>query len=198
MLVANPKVPANSLKELVALAKSQPNKLNYGHTGLGVAPHMVGEMLRLGAGIEFALIPYKGDAPLVPALLTAEVDMSFLPPTGVVEHVKAGRLKALAVTGNARGSAFPDVPTTTEAGQPEAAYVGWVSLFGPGGTPRDILAKVSSETARVLKLADIAARLPGWGGEAAGTSPDEFAAKYRADIARYARIIKAANVPLVE
>jgi tripartite-type tricarboxylate transporter receptor subunit TctC len=197
ILVANPGMPA-TLKELVALAKSQPGKLNYGHTGLGVAPHLVGEMLKSAAGINIVMVTYKGDAQTIPAMLANEVQLGFSPPTSVVGHVKAGRLRALAVSGAARGSAFPDVPTVTEAGYPDATYNGWVGFFAPGGTPREILTRVSSETARALRMPDVAARLPSWGAEAAGTSPDEFAARYRADIVRYAKVIKEANVPLVD
>lgn len=197
VLVANPGMPG-TLKELVALAKSQPGKLNYGHTGLGVAPHMVGEMLKAAAGIDIVMVTYKGDAQTVPAMLSNEVQMGFSPPTTVVQHVKAGRLRALAVSGAARGAAFPDVPTVTEAGYPDATYNGWVGFFAPGGTPHDILNKISSETARALRLPDVAERLPTWGAEPAGTTPDEFAARYRADIARYAKVIKDANIPRLD
>jgi tripartite-type tricarboxylate transporter receptor subunit TctC len=197
VLVANPAMPA-SLKELIALAKAQPGKLNYGHTGLGVAPHLVGEMLKAAAGVNIVMVTYKGDAQTIPAMLSNEVQMGFSPPTTVVGHVKAGRLRALAVSGARRGAAFPDVPTVTEVGYADATYNGWVGFFAPAGTPRDMLNKVSADTARALRLPDVAARLPGWGAEAAGTTPEQFAATYRADVARYAKIIKAANVPLVD
>jgi tripartite-type tricarboxylate transporter receptor subunit TctC len=198
VLTVNNDLPVHSLKELVALAKAQPGKLNYGHTGLGVSPHMTSDMLRFAAGIDIVAIPYKGDAGVVPALLSGEIQFAFSAPVTVFEHVRAGRMRAIAVTGNTRGSGFPDVPTTAEAGFPDVSYVGWVGFFAPGGTPRDILNKIAAETARDLRMPDVAARLPGWGGEAAGTTPDEFAAKYRADVARYAKIIKDANVPLVD
>ncbi len=197
VLVANPAMPG-TLKELVALAKQQPGRLNYGHTGLGVAPHLVGEMLKSAAGIDIVMVTYKGDAQTVPAMMSNEVQMGFSPPTTVVQLVKAGKLKALAVSGAQRGQAFPDVPTVTEQGFPGATYNGWVSFFGPGGTPRDVLNRISSETAKALKTPEIIAALPGWGSEAAGTTPDEFAKKYRDDIALYAKIIKQANVPLVD
>ncbi|OGA31071.1 MAG: hypothetical protein A3G80_08375 [Betaproteobacteria bacterium RIFCSPLOWO2_12_FULL_62_13b] len=197
VLVANPAMPA-TLKELIALAKAQPGKLNYAHTGLGVAPHIVGEMLKAAAGINIVMVTYKGDAQTIPAMLANEAQMGFSPPTTVVGHVKAGRLRALAVSGAARGAAFPDVPTVTEVGYRDATYNGWVGFFAPAGTPRNILMKVSADTARALKMPDVAARLPGRGAEAAGTTPDEFAARYRADVARYAKIIKAAKVPLVD
>lgn len=198
VLTVNNDLPARSLKELVALAKAQPGKLNYGHTGLGVAPHIVSEMLRFAAGIDVVSIPYKGDAGVIPALLSNEIQFAFASPVTSTEHVRAGRMRAIVVTGDKRGSAYPDVPTVTEAGFPDVTYVGWVSFFGPGGLPHDIAVKVASETARVLKMPDVIAKLPGWGGEAAGTTPDEFAAKYRGDIARYAKILRQANVPLVD
>ena len=197
VLVANPAMPA-TLKELIALAKAQPGKLNYAHTGLGVAPHIVGEMLKAAAGINIVMVTYKGDAQTIPAMLANEAQMGFSSPTTVVGHAKAGRLRALAVSGAARGAAFPDVPTVTEAGYRDATYNGWVGFFAPAGTPRDILNKVSADTARALRMPDVAARLPGWGAEAAGTTPDAFAATYRADVARYAKVIKAAKVPLVD
>ncbi len=197
VLVANPGVPA-TLKELVALAKSQPGKLNYGHTGLGGSPHLVGEMLRAAAGINIVFVPYKGDAQTLLAMLANEVQMTFAPPATVVQMVKSGKLRALAVTGTSRSTAFPDAPTTTEAGFPEVTYAGWVGFFAPGGTPRDILNKISQETARALRMPEIVERLASGGLEAAGTTPEEFAARYRADIARYAKIIKDANIPLVD
>lgn len=198
VLTVNNDLPARSLKELVALAKAQPGKINYGHTGLGVSPHMTAEMLRFATGINIVSIPYKGDAGVLPALLSNEIQFAFSAPVTASEHVRAGRIRAIAVTGLTRGAGFPGVPTTTESGFPEVTYVGWVSFFGPGGMPRDIVNKIAGETARVLKLPDVAARLPGWGGEASGISPEEFTAKYQSDIIKYAKIIKDANVPLVD
>lgn len=197
-LVVNPGVPATTMKELVALAKSRPGKLNYGHTGVGVAPHLIGELFRSVTGIDIVFVPYKGDAQVVPAMLSNEVQMSFSAPTTVLQLVRSGKLRALAVTGPKRGASFPDVPTTAEAGFPDVPYTGWVGFFAPAGTPREILNKVSAETARVLRLPDVAERVPGWGSEPAGTTPDEFTAKYREDVARYAKIIKDAKIPLVD
>ncbi len=121
--------------------------------------------------------------------------MGFSPPTNVVQLVRAGKLRVLAISGTSRSTAFPEVPTTAEAGFPDVSYVGWVSFFAPAGTPRDILNKISSETARTLRMPDIIEQLPRLGGEAAGTTPEEFAAKFRADVARYAKIIEKANIP---
>ncbi len=195
MLVCNPKVAAKSVKELVALAKGAPGKLNFGSTGSGGSPHMIGELFRLEAGIEVVHVPYKGDAPLTPALIAGEVQYAFLTPIAVLQHVKSGRLRGLAVTGSARVSIAPDVPTMAEAGLPGVEYVGWMAVFAPGGTPREVVARISEDAMRAVKMPDIQERFPAWGGEAAGTGPEEFGARYRADIAKYARITREAGVP---
>ena len=198
VLVSNPSVQASSVRELVALARANPGKMNYGHTGVGVAPHLVAEMLRIAAGINVVAVPYKGGAPLALAILANEVQYAFVPATDVVENVKAGRLRVLGVSGTSRGVAFPDAPSMIEAGLPSVEYAGWVGLFAPAGTARDILLKVSAEVARVLRLQDVAARLPGWGGEAAGTMPEQFSAKLREDVTKYAKIIKEARIPMLD
>jgi tripartite-type tricarboxylate transporter receptor subunit TctC len=196
VLVANPGLPGN-LKDIVALAKAQPGKLNYGHTGLGVAPHLVGEMLKGAAGIDIVMVTYKGDAQTVPAMMSNEVQLGFSPPNSVVQIIKSGKLRAIAVSGAQRSSVLPDVPTVTEAGFPGATYNGWVGIFAAGGTPRDVLNRIAAETNRALKTPEVMAVLPNQ-GEAAGGTPEEFGKKYRDDIALYARIIKQANIPLVE
>jgi tripartite-type tricarboxylate transporter receptor subunit TctC len=197
VLVANPSMPG-TLKELVALAKKQPGKLNYGHTGLGVAPHLVGEMLKIAAGIDIVMVTYKGDAQSVPAMMSNEVQMGFSPPTTVVQLVKTGKLRAIAVSGARRGAVFPDVPTVTEAGYPDVTYNGWVGLFARGGTPHDVLAKIAAEADKALKTPEITSQLPVWGAEAAGGSPEAFDKRYRSDIAFYAKLIKQAKIPQVE
>ncbi len=197
VLGVNTSTPA-SFKDLVALAKSRPGKLNFGHTGVGVAPHLVGEMLRAAADIDIVFVPYKGDKQGLPAKLSNRVQMAFVAPATILPLVRAGRLRALAVSGTARSTAFPDAPTMTELGFPEVTYVGWVGLFAPGGTPPDILNRISSETVRVLRMPEIVERLVSGGLEAAGSTPDEFTIRYRADIARYAKIIRDANIPLAD
>ena len=198
MLVSNPNVPARTVKELVALAKSQPGKLNFASTGSGGGPHMIAELFKLEAGIDVVHVPYKGDAPLTPALIAGDVQYSFLTPIAVLQHIKAGRLRGLAVTGNTRAAIAPDVPTMAEAGLPGVEYVGWMGIFAPGGTTRDIQLRISDEAARVLKMPDILERVPGWGGEPTGTGPDDFSARYRADIAKYTRITREAGIPTVD
>jgi tripartite-type tricarboxylate transporter receptor subunit TctC len=198
MLGVNTRVPATSVKELVALAKSQPGKLNFGSTGSGGSPHLVSELFRLETGIDVVHVPYKGDAPLQPALISDEVQYAFLTPIALMQHIKAGRVRALAVTGMKRAVIAPEVPTMAEAGFPGVELTGWIGVFAGGGAPREVLNRLAEETQRILKMPDVAPRVPGWGGEAAGTSPEEFEARYRADIAKYLRIVKEARVPMLD
>ncbi len=197
VLVANPALPG-TLKEIVALARTQPGKLNYAHTGLGVAPHIVGEMLKASAGIDLFMVAYKGDAQTVPAMLSNEAQLGFSPPTTVVNLVRSGKLRAIAVSGVRRGAAFPDVPNVSEAGFPGATYNGWVGLFGPAGTPREALNRIATEANNALKTPDLVKALPIWGADGAGGTPEEFARKYLDEVAFYAKIIKLANIPQVD
>lgn len=194
VLAVHPSLPG-TVKDLVAYAKANPGKLNYYHFGIGSGLHLTGEMFRVAANIDFTNVIYKGDGDAVPALLRNEVQMSFLNPTAVVQLVKAGKLNALAVSGTARGSAFPDVPTMAELGYPDVNYVGYLGFFVPAGTPRDIVAKIANETIRTVRMPDINDKMPIWGGDGAGTTPEVFAAKFKEDVARYARVIKQANIP---
>ncbi len=194
VLVVHPSLPGN-VKDLIAHAKANPGKLNYYHFGLGSGLHLTGEMFRAAANIDFTNVIYKGDGEAVPALLRNEVQMSFLNPAASVQHVRAGKLRALAVSGTARGSVFPDVPTMAELGYPDVHYVGYIGFFVPAGTPRDIVSKIANETIRVVRLPDINDKMPVWGGDGAGTTPEAFAAKFKEDVARYARVIKQANIP---
>ena len=197
-LALNPKVPANNVRELIAYAKAQPGKLNYGSTGIGSGAHLISEMLKIDTGIDVVHVPYKGDAPLMPALLNGEIQFGFLTASAVLPHVKTGRLRALAVTGRTRVSTAPDLPTMMEAGVPNFEFESWIGLFAPAGTPGDILGAISAETARALKQPDMIARLPGWGGDAVGSTPDAFAARYRGDIAKLGKVVSEARIPLAE
>jgi tripartite-type tricarboxylate transporter receptor subunit TctC len=197
VLVANQSMPS-TLAELVKLAKSQPGKLNYGHTGLASGTHLIGEMLKASAGIDIALITYKGDAQTVPAIVANEIQMGFSPPTNALPLIRAGKLRALAVSGDRRGKPLPDVPTTAEAGFPDVHYVGWTGMFAPAGTPNDVIARISAEISTALRSPDVIAFLDKGGVVPAGTTPEEFTAKYRSDISRYAKLIKAAHIPQIE
>lgn len=198
IMVANPSVPATSVKELIALAKSKPGSVNYGSTGLGAPPHLVMELMKMMAGIDLVHIPYKGDAPLNAALLSGEVQVAFVPLVGVLPHIKAGKLRALAVTSGKRSPTIPEVPTMAEAGVSGFELTGWLGMFAPAGTPRDIITKLQGEVAKILYMPDVKDRLPNWGYEPVGGTPEEFAATLKADIAKYAGVIKEARIPLVD
>lgn len=198
LLAMNPSVPAANVKELIAYVASQPGKLNYGSTGIGSGAHLITEMLKLDTGIDVVHVPYKGDAPLMPALLGGQIQFAFLTMSAVLPHAKANRLRALASTGRSRAPATPELPTMAEAGVPNFEFESWIGLFAPAGTPREVLSAISAETARIVRMPDIAERMPGWGGVGVGSSPDAFAARFRGDIAKYARVVKEARIPLME
>lgn len=197
VLVGNPRLP-NNIKEIIAMAKAQPGKLNFGSTGLGAPPHLAAELFNSVAGTQIVHIPYKGDAPLTPALLTDEVQLAFLPLSAALQHVRGGKLRALGVTGSKRGSALPDVPTLVEAGMREFDIAGWIGIFGPGNLPRDIVARVRSEFTKAINLPDVMEKWPGWGYDPVGGTAEEFSAKYRSDIDVFAKIIRDAKVPLID
>ena len=155
MLVSSPKLPVTSVRELVAMARARPGKLNMASTGTGSSPHLVGELLRLETGIDVVHVPYKGDVGLQPALISGEVDFSFLPPIAAIQHMKAGRMRVLAVTGTSRVAIAPDVPTMIEAGVPNFEFIGWVGIFAPAGTPMDIQHRISGDMIRMLAMPDV-------------------------------------------
>jgi tripartite-type tricarboxylate transporter receptor subunit TctC len=196
ILVTAAKVPATSVRELLALAKAQPGRLNYGSTGLGSPPHLAGELLRLLGGIDIVHVPYKGDAPMYAALLANEVDLGFGPLAGALPHIRAGRLHLLAITDATRSPLLPEAPTLVESGLPDFRYSGWIGVFAPAGTPHPVIERLHAEWTRALATADIRERMPGWGYEPVGSRPEQFEVKFKSDLALYARIVRDAKVPL--
>ena len=197
VLVANPQLPAASAEELIALAKSRPGAINYGSTGIGAPPHLLGEILKSITGTDMLHVPYKGDAPLSQALLAGEVQLAFMPLAGVLSHIRSGRLLALGVSSKARSATMPDVPTLTEAGIP-FEFTGWLGIFAPAGAPRDITVQIQQEMAKAIVAQDMRERWPAWGYEPVGSTPEQFAAKFTADLATYAKVIRKAGIPLQE
>jgi tripartite-type tricarboxylate transporter receptor subunit TctC len=194
VIVATPKLPANNIAELIALAKAKPGGLNYGSTGIGNPLHLTMEMLKNAAGISIQAVPYRGDAPLNAALIAGEIEMAVVPMATVLPHLASGTIKALAIGGAKRSPALPDVPTVAET-IPGFESTSWQGLFVPAGTPRDIVLTIQRETAKVLTLPDVIARLKTGGNEGVGSTPEEFDARFRADIVKFAKIIKDANIP---
>ena len=192
IIAVNPAVPANSLRELVALAKSQPGKLNYGTPA--VAFHVVVETFSEAAVARFNRVPYKGSVPALSGLLGGDLQFVFIDPPPALPHIRAGKLRALAVTSTRRTSYLPDVPTVAEAGIPGFEAVFWIGLFAPAATPRDIIAKLQQEASRAVLGPEGRERMAALGIDPVGNSPEDFAAYLKAEGARYAPVIRAANI----
>ena len=196
VMVSGPKLAVASVKELIALGRANPGRLNYGSTGLGAPPHLMGELFKLAAGIDAVHVPYKGDAPMYQALLAAEVDYAFGPLGNAIQHIQSGKLRALAMTGARRSDAIPQVPTMAEAGVPELELTGWLGLFAPAATPRPAIARLHTALAEAVADPKVRERFPALGYEPVGSSPEEFADRFKRDLVVYARVIREARVPL--
>lgn len=193
VLVVNPSLPVNSVKDLVAYAKAHPNKLSFGSGSNGSAGHLAGELFKVDTGTDIVHIPYKGAAPAMQALLAGDVQFMFDNLASATPQVKAGKLKALAVTTAKRSPLAPDLPTMAEAGLPGFDITTWYGLMAPAGTPKEIVAKWSTDVAKILNSPDIRERLAAQGAEAAPMTPDQFAAFIKSEIPKYARIVKASG-----
>lgn len=196
VLVLHPSIPVNSLQELIALAKSKPGQLNYASSGTGTSLHLAAELFNVMAGIKMQHIPYKGSGQLIADLIGGQVHLGFQTPIVAAAHIKSGRLKAIAISSEARSSALPQVPTFAEAGLPSFDLSGWFGIVAPAGTPKEIIDKMSTEIARNLAMPEARERLASQGMEPFISTPEEFASLLKADISRYAGIIKAANIRL--
>jgi tripartite-type tricarboxylate transporter receptor subunit TctC len=196
VLVAAPKVPASSVTELLALARANPGRLNFGSTGLGAPPHLAGELFKQTTGVDVVHVPYKGDAPMYQALLANEVHFAFGPLGNAIQHIRAGKLRALAMTGGQRSSAIPEVPTMAEAGLPGFELTGWLGLFAPAATPRPVIERLYAALGHAIADPLVRERFPPLGYEPVGSTPAEFATRYKGDLAFYARVIREARIPL--
>jgi tripartite-type tricarboxylate transporter receptor subunit TctC len=194
MLVVHPSVPAHSVRDLIALARAAPNRLNHGSGGGGSPAHLAAELFKSLADIKMTHVPFKGVAPSVTAVIAGQIDLTFATIAAVLPQVKARRLRALAVTTPARSPIVPSMPTMAEAGVPGYEVTTWYGLFGPAALPKDLVAKLSAEVARILALPDMRERLTNDGAEPGKLTVDEFGAFIRADAARWAKVIKAAGI----
>ena len=190
----HPSVPAKSIRELLALAKSRPGKLNYGSSGAGTGPHLAGELMNLMAGVSMVHVPYKGSAPAQTALMSGEVDLNFENTLLVLPHLKGGRLRPIAATGETRAKLLPDLPTVNEAGLPGFAASGWYGMVAPIAVSKDIIGRLNTEMTRLLRTADLADRLNSMAAEPAPGTPEQFGAFIRAEIDKWAKVVKAANM----
>jgi tripartite-type tricarboxylate transporter receptor subunit TctC len=194
VLVVDPSLPVNSVQELIALAKSRPGKLNYASAGNGSTHHFCGELLKSMAGIDMIHVPYKGSGPAIAGLLGGDVSLMFANVADIGSQIKSAKVKALAVTTAKRANLLPDVPTMPEAGLPDFEIQSWFGLLAPAGTPASIVARLNAETVKVLARADVKATLAAQGLEVAPGSPEQFAGYIKSEIARFAKIGKAAGI----
>lgn len=193
VLVVHPSLPVKTVQELIAFARARPGQINYGSAGTGTAPHLSAELFKSMAGITLVHIPYKGSPPAVTDLMGGQVTMMFSPASSVLPHVKSGRLRALAVTTAARLPTLPDLPTVAESGLPGYETVTWFGFVVPAATPRDIVVRLNAEIGRVLAQPEVRQQFAGQGIDVIGGTPEEFAAYIRAEIVKWARVIKASG-----
>jgi tripartite-type tricarboxylate transporter receptor subunit TctC len=193
-LVINPALPVKTVADLVALAKARPGELNYGSFGIGNQTHLGGELFSSQIGIRLLHVPYKGETPAVVDLLSGQIAMIFTPMQGVVPHIKAGKLKLLATLGSARARAFPDVPTMVESGYKTIVITGWTGLLAPTGTPHDIIEKLQKEIAARLLVPETRESMASQGAEPVASTPEQFAAFIRAEMAKWSAVIKRAGL----
>ena len=193
VLVTHPSVPVKSVKELLALARSRPGSLNYGTSGAGTVTHLAGELLKLLGGVNIVHISYKGAAPALTAILAGEVDMTYENSLLIVPHIKSGKVRPLGVTTSTRSKLFPELPSIAET-LPGYGASGWYGLLAPAATPREIVARLNAEAVRALRSPEVADKLSGQGAEPAPGTPEEFTAFIRSEIAKWAKVVKAANM----
>lgn len=194
MLVVNPVgMPAASFKEFLELARAHPKKYFYASTGVGTSAHLSGELLNTMMGVETTHVPYKGAVGLNDLLNGEQVQFSFATIPSVIQHVRSGRLRALAVTSLQRSASSPDVPTVAELGYADFEASSWFGLLGPAGLPREIVDRVHAEVVRILKIPEIREKLTQQGADPVASTPEEFAAYIRAETSKWAKVVKASG-----
>jgi len=196
VLVVNPAFGVKDVKELIAHLRSNPGKVNFGSPGYGSTGHMSVELFMAMTGTKMNHVPYKGDAGVLADVMAGQISLSLSNMPAYTPQIKAGRVRALAVSTAKRSPAAPEIPTMAEAGVPGYVTVAWFGLLAPAKTPREIINKLSAETARILKTPEVHARLSDLGAEPVGSTPGEFDAHIKAEIVKWAKVIKDANVEL--
>jgi tripartite-type tricarboxylate transporter receptor subunit TctC len=196
ILVVNPSSSAKSVRELIAAAKSQPGRLTFASSGNGTNIHLVGELFKSMAGIDMVHVPYKGSAPALTDLLGGSVTMMFDTIPSAISHVRSGKLRALGVTGAKRSPLFPEVPTIAEAGLPGYQAYAWYGLVGPAGMPKEVVARLNAEAVKAAHSKAFRSRMEPLGFEITTGSPEKMAEMLKADMARWAPVIKAAGVTI--
>jgi tripartite-type tricarboxylate transporter receptor subunit TctC len=190
VLLVHPGVPAKNVREFIELLKSQPDKYAFGSAGTGTSQHISGEMFKTMAGVKMQHIPYRGSGQMLPELLGGTLPVAFDNIASALPHVKAGKLRALAVTTAKRSAVAPDVPTLAESGLPGYELSSWQAVFAPAGTPPAIVDRLYSEIAKILQMPDVQKRLTELGLDLSGMPPGELAALVKADVPRLGKIVK--------
>jgi tripartite-type tricarboxylate transporter receptor subunit TctC len=193
MLVARAGLPVSSIKELIAYARANPGKLSYGASGMAT-PMLSAELFKSLAGINLLFVPYKGDAPGIADLLGGQTDLFITNILPLQPHYRAGKVKALAVTSRKRAASLPEVPTMEEAGVPGFDVESWFGFLAPGATPRPIVERLNAALAKVVAMPEVRAKIAESGGVPVSTTPEEFGARIRADVEKFAQIVKSANI----
>jgi tripartite-type tricarboxylate transporter receptor subunit TctC len=189
-MIVHPSVPAKSVREFISLAKSKPASLNYSSAGNGTSNHLAGELLKSMAGIDIVHIPYKGSAPALNDLVAGQVSLMFDLVLTAAPHVKSGAVRGLAVTGAKRSSALPELPTVAESGVPGYEVSAWFGIFAPAGMPQPVVQRLNADFVKALQQPELRQRLASQGAEPLTSTPDEFAAYLRSEIAKWAKVVK--------
>jgi tripartite-type tricarboxylate transporter receptor subunit TctC len=194
VLTVNPALPARTVKEFIALARAKPGQLTYATSGIGSPEHFAGEMFRMMTGTDLISVPYKGGGPIAIDLVAGHVMSSFNTMPPIIPHIQSGRVRAIAVTMDKRAAVLPDVPTIAESGVPGYAMSTWYGAVMPVKTPREIVIRLNQEMLRALALPDVRERLAALGADIVGSSPEETAAFFKTEIAKYTKVAHAANI----
>ncbi len=196
LLVSHPSVPIRTARQIVEMAKARPDRLTYGSSGTGGGPHLAGELFQLMSGARWTHVPFKGAAPAAIGVMSGEVDFSFGSTIALAEPAKSGKVRAIAVSGPKRFPSLPQVPTIAESGVPGYSAIGWYGFYGPAGMPPDLVRRIHAESARALSSADVKDRLERAGNELVMSTPEEFVPFLRAEIAKWARVVKESKMRL--
>jgi tripartite-type tricarboxylate transporter receptor subunit TctC len=194
MLASHPSVPVKTVKQLIALAKARPGELNFGSSGTGGINHLAGALFQSMTGIRWVHVPFKGAGPSTIGLIGGHIDFVFASTTGLVGPAKAGKVRAIAVTGSKRFSELPKVPTIAESGVPGYNVTGWYGFYAPAGTPAEIVRRLNTEARRGLNSPEVAERLAKTGNVPVVSSPEEFAAFMHAEIDKWAKVIRDSGI----
>lgn len=196
LLACHPSVPVKNVKELIALAKAKPGRLNYGSSGTGSINHLAGELFQSMTGIHWGHVPFKGSGPNLIGLMGGEIDFSFGSTTSLVDQARLGRVRAIAVTGPQRYAELPNVPTIAESGVPGYNVTGWYGFYAPAGTPADLVRKLQAETVRALNAPDMREKLIKAGNDPVTSTPEAFEAFIKVEIAKWAKVVRDAKLSL--